>query len=338
MLQRESSGKKFHILWNEYNFHPEPGCVPIIKLNAQGLKLALRYYIRKYRFEMTAVEDYFITSVAAQKFQDHLARCLNRLDSKREEHRLGFIYQKPGCDHSTPFVVIQKKNESKRRVCVLDSLGLTMQSSNAPMVLSMLKDVQIGGQPLEIYYIHDRRQRDNYSCHTDAVLVIKEILSKDPKGDYRLQNVYERLKQLQKSPKRSQRLTGQYAFAYPTQLPNPLIKLVQEPRFLEGSAAVKRLQYVREKGLRLMKVICIQQRLESMKMHLKTYSQDQKYQALEQFLENAKALKNGPYKGKYLEVEAFDQALAEISKKVLAAYPRQMTQTPLGPSFAQLEI
>jgi hypothetical protein len=145
--------------------------LPMAELNENGIKLVSEYYAHKYQMPhltITADEKQFIKVFNSEDF--------SQTRNTKENIRIPFTITNI---HSTPIVYI--KENSKEALLVLDSRG----SDYAPTIAKALK--------LDVYTCSDTRQRDMYSCHTDTLVVLRELTGKNKNADYLIPNILAKL-------------------------------------------------------------------------------------------------------------------------------------------------
>ncbi len=178
-----------HSLFEKFNYknyfdcstdYWTPDNVPYVKLSDQGTDVVAEYYNVKYHLEhlsrMASVND-LILKLKSLEFKkkyctpDNDVRVPFIINSMVEIRR---TLTQSG--HSSPTAYI--KEEKKEAILYFDSLGSTLDAEELAK--------QTG---LKVYTIQMGRQRDYYSCHTDALVFCRLMAAKDEKGNYLIPNL-----------------------------------------------------------------------------------------------------------------------------------------------------
>lgn len=144
-------------------------------------------------------------------------------DKKIENYRKAFII---GDTHSELIVYLKEKNKE----CILyaDSINIC-GNAYALQLYDLMK--------IPLYIVDDIRQRDLYSCHTDALVMARDITAKDMKSeDYQYKNLFSKIET--RSKNKSKLLLAnenkKYVDApiFDAILPNVLLKTSQRSEFV----------------------------------------------------------------------------------------------------------
>lgn len=159
------------------------GNVPYVKLNNNGIKLVGEYYSNKYGMEkLTLSPDIY--------------SFINTINSKKEELmkdgeiRLPFVIgstvpirskdTSSESKHSTPAVYVKKGN--------IEAI-LIFDSRISPFDAKLIAD-RTGKQ---VYTVDMQRQSDLYSCHSDALIFLRELTGIDQQGNYLIPDLLEKM-------------------------------------------------------------------------------------------------------------------------------------------------
>lgn len=148
-----------------------------VKLKQKGIQLIIQYYRDKYGFFPIQSED--IREMINYINNDAFRKAARELD----EYRVAFLYtSKNGqYEHSLPFVYIQERG--KETLFFADSLGGINEAVKVA--------IETG---IPTIAINNARQNDYYSCHTDAIIFLKNIIEFDLTNNrYMIQNLLTKL-------------------------------------------------------------------------------------------------------------------------------------------------
>jgi len=154
--------------------------VPKVTLNTKGIGLVGQYYSDKYQMENLK---------NLKKGKDELFENINSDDfykmvNAKSDIRIPFIMTSEvtlhggskQALHSTPIVYI--KEGDKEALLIFDSVSISMG-----VVDEIARESR-----LTVYTVSGQRQLDSYSCHTDALVLLRELTGKDADGNYFIPN------------------------------------------------------------------------------------------------------------------------------------------------------
>jgi hypothetical protein len=191
----------------EYSLKDAP---PYAALLQPGIDLVAEYY--SYKYQMPAlIKTWEIEEVIAKlKAADFL-----EIRNSSQPIRIPFLISG---SHSAPVVYL--KQEGKEYLLFFDSLG---DMYNPIFSATAFPDFTIYTSESNV------RQRDFYSCHTDAMVFLRELTGKDEKGNYLMPDLLEKLEQ-NKIEAGNDLEKNICVF----KLFDDLLITVQAPRFMEG--------------------------------------------------------------------------------------------------------
>lgn len=302
-----------------------------VMLREKGVLTLLSYYIRKYNFELKDPKDYLVLDYETQNFKSKFEHNFSQLDINAKEKRLGFIYKRYG--HSTPFFYLHVGNLRMFYIC--DALGINLPASNTKDVIEYIVNSNL---KYPIYCIIDPRQRDSYSCHTDAVYMLKQVLRKNSYDSYEECDLIPFLKESSCQVD----IDGIKADLFATGLPISLLRTAQHGKFFQkhfekskyyshycpkweilkkeviSQDDDQKRAFLRLKGLRYQKVIMIQLAYHKLQTDYGENIQSEIYQnrtkLFSQFLAQSRQLK----KKEELSVHRFSNKLSELLNSFLS--------------------
>ncbi|STX52462.1 Uncharacterised protein [Legionella busanensis] len=200
--------KQYYSIEYSYKYYTGPVGV---KLTGNGIDLVTEFYTKKYGVKILTTND-------VKEVLDFIKKL------RRDVHgdlRQGFILSND--EHSIPIVYVREgRNEA---IIYGDSLGLVPDDSNVK------KLSQLG---IRVLQIEDLRQMDLYSCHTDALVFLREFLGKNLNtGKYFIPSLINTILKLSYK----HRPSGRSEQAFFIKSPPALLKLVQYEDFLQKHKA-----------------------------------------------------------------------------------------------------
>jgi len=186
---------------------------PKAKLTQKGIDLVSQYYSYKYQMPpliKTFSGDELIEKIKSEEFSN--------IRNSPDDVRISLIMT--GC-HSIPVVYI--KQGGKEYLLILDSLGYTGIEQT---VAEALPDITCYAMPPKAI-----RQRDFYSCHSEAQVILRELTGKDETGNFLIPDI------LNKIEKHEIKVNKQAEFPnnlHVIKLFDSLLMTVQNPAFKEA--------------------------------------------------------------------------------------------------------
>lgn len=156
--------------------HLSKGNLPYVELNQNGIDLISQYYSYKYHMEGPIKTRYVRQIIEKIKSED-----FSEIRNKKEDVRTAFLITGT---HSTPVVYV--KENGKELLLIFDSLGDT----------SMAKIAALALPEIDVYTsISIIRQRDSYSCHSEALVLLRELTGKDDSNHFLIPNISHKLEE-----------------------------------------------------------------------------------------------------------------------------------------------
>lgn len=149
--------------------------LPQIELKQKGIDLVSEYFSHKY--QMLPLTKTSHINELIEKIQSH--ELLDKIKSMTDV-RIPFLITGT---HSTPVVYI--KQQEKEYLLILDSLG---SNELAEQLAKHFSGMTVYTSMYKI------RQRDSYSCHAEAQILLRELTGKDINGNYLIPDVLDKMK------------------------------------------------------------------------------------------------------------------------------------------------
>lgn len=208
-----------------------------IKLQAEGIKKAVEYYIDKYNANITMPLDPDFLEMGmefprALSFACNKIECAKLAAHLKEKAKSSLEYREAilfgaGSPHSTP--VIYLKQGEEEFYLIADSIN---KDDNEDIVNF------ITNSPIPVLNIPGTRQFDNFSCYADAILIARDATARGENGQYRVPNLLEKLKlsipkDAQGIPFKGKRKNIKNHDYYDAALPDELLKTAQIFDFID---------------------------------------------------------------------------------------------------------
>ncbi len=184
-----------------------------IKLSSEGKKLISNYYSDKYHTDITFLITY--NEIAEN------ADILSAREKKIENYRKAFIVG----DNIHSELIVYLKEKDNEAFLHADSRGF---SKNALDLYDSVKT--------KIFVLENARQSDFYSCHTDALVMARDITAKDAKSnEYNTKNL---LSTIEKRSQKKSKLLKKYKEYENTPIfeaiiPDVMLKTAQIKKFID---------------------------------------------------------------------------------------------------------
>jgi hypothetical protein len=150
------------------------GKLPKAELKQSGVDLVSQYYSYKYQMEnliKTWNVDELIQVINSEDF--------SKIRNIEDDIRIPFLITGT---HSTPVAYV--KEGGKEYLLIFDSLGDSSMAQNAA---EFFPEINVYTSISKI------RQRDDYSCHAEAQIFLRELIGKDEKGNFLIPNILSTL-------------------------------------------------------------------------------------------------------------------------------------------------
>lgn len=149
--------------------------LPYIQLNPKGIDLVAQYYAYKYHMDKPIITPNVNRVIEKIKSDD-----FSKISNQQDEVRIPFLITG---SHSTPAVYVKEKE--KEYLLIFDSLG----------DISMAEVAAEAFPNMDIYTSKKQgRQRDIYSCHSEALFFLRELAGKNAEHHFIILNISDKLK------------------------------------------------------------------------------------------------------------------------------------------------
>lgn len=166
--------------------------LPALKLKPQGVKLIVEYYREKYKANIAISHLDSIRNLTDEKVDDALFKkrfddLLKEINSNKDpEYRQAIIIGSAG-KHGVALIYVREKGQA---AFLLSDSFYNISDS----VSKLYKRIGAADKAkLKFYHTDLRRQRDGFSCFTDAVIFARDATAKNPDGKYRVPDLLTKL-------------------------------------------------------------------------------------------------------------------------------------------------
>lgn len=278
--------------------------LPAVKLKPMGTKLIVEYYQEKYKADIAIsyldsirnLTDEKVDETLFKKRYDELLKDIK--SNTASEYRKAILIGSAG-KHALSLIYLR---ENQQEVILLSDSFYNI----ADTVAGLVKKIPLADSKIKFYCTAKRRQRDEFSCYADTLVMARDATAKDEKGNYRVPHLVATL--IARSDTQ-----GKKQFDY-TRLPDVFLKTSQYPehvayhrenfmktihtRMVDGKAINETVNdyrgryddkdvvrrnfekqsaepgYLRKKGLKFANIIEIQFYINQLKERLKTHWND----------------------------------------------------------------
>lgn len=185
-----------------------------VELYPEGREVISQYYSNKYH-----------TNIKFLQYSDDIEDdqdIVQARDKKLENYRKAFIIG----DQTHSELIVYLKEKDKECILYADSINIC-KNKYALKMYDLMK--------IPLYIVDDIRQRDMYSCHTDALVMSRDITAKDDakSTDYFFKNLFSQIEERSKNKSKLIADKADYKDApiYDAILPDFLLKTAQRSKF-----------------------------------------------------------------------------------------------------------